>query len=185
MPSGTANEDSAGRIVDAALRLGTVLDISSSPVLWGGQMRGTAALLMVRGGTDVERAPSDKIACDLVQAHLVQILSAIGREWIDFYFLRIRRNLTDWQIDGALMALENAKQEGHVRHLCIECDGPTPEVLQVWHRRDAFEVALLHSPDAQLIQLASQRRVGIVATFPAEFTTLEPFSESLMAGASK
>lgn len=183
LPSDAPEEQAAGALANAIVRAGSVIDITSAPALWGGLMRGTEALLMIRGGSEIENAPSEKIACDLIQAHLVQILSAIGREWIDFYFLQIRDDLPDHQIDGALRALENAKQEGHVRHLGIECLGVADRVLRLWGRRDAFEVALLHAEDSDLIGHANVRRVGIVATYPGTFTTLTPISDSLAIGA--
>ena len=183
LPSDAPEEQATGALANAIVRAGSVIDITSAPALWGGLMRGTEALLMIRGGSEIENAPSEKIACDLIQAHLVQILSAIGREWIDFYFLQIRDDLPDHQIDGALRALENAKQEGHVRHLGIECLGVADRVLRLWGRRDAFEVALLHAEDSDLIGHANVRRVGIVATYPGTFTTLTPISDSLAIGA--
>lgn len=160
---------------------GTVLDISSSPALWGGQMRGTESLLMVKGGWEIERAPDEKTACDLVQAHLIQILSAIGREWIDFFFLQVRRGLEEFQITGALQALESARQEGHIKFLGLSAEGPGLAVQGVWQFHDAFEVVLLNEPDDGLVQLAQSRRVGIVTAYPSEFTELRSLGAEVAA----
>jgi aryl-alcohol dehydrogenase-like predicted oxidoreductase len=152
-------------LVLAALDAKTVIDISSNAGLWGGQMRGTDALLMSRGGLDIERAPDEKGASDLIQAHLIETLSAIGRESIDFYFLRVRRGLEEFQINGALEALSSAKAEGHIRFLGLSCEGPPLAVLGVWQFRDAFEVLLLSEEDTGdqgLVSLARERRVGVV-----------------------
>lgn len=167
--------------VESALREETVLDISANSALWGGQMRGTDALLMTRGGMEIERAPDEKAACDLIQAHLIETLSAIGREHIDFYFLQVRRALEEFQINGALQALENAKQEGHIRFLGLAAEGHGLAVQSVWQFRDAFEVLLLKEPDSGLEGLAQERRVGIVTEFESEHTVLSPSSS--LAGA--
>jgi hypothetical protein len=162
--------------------LGTVIDISTNPALWGGQMRGTEGLLMSRGGLEIERAPDEKTACDLIQAHLIQTLSAIGREWIDFYFLQVRRGLEEYQIAGALQALESARQEGHIKFLGLSAEGPGLAVQGVWQFHDAFEVLLLSEPDQGLLQLAQERRVGLVTAYPSEHTCLQNFQLEL-AGA--
>ncbi len=159
-------------VVASALEAKTVLDISANPALWGGQMRGTDALLMTRGGLEIERAPDEKTACDLIQAHLIQTLSAIGREYIDFYFLQVRRRLEEYQITGALQALESAKQEGHIRFLGLAAEGPGLAVQSVWQFHDAFEVLLLREPDEGLVGLARERRVGVVTEFASEGTVL-------------
>lgn len=169
--------------VASAMAEKTVIDISANPALWGGQMRGTDALLMTRGGMEIERAPDEKAACDLIQAHLIETLSAIGREHIDFYFLQVRRALEEFQINGALQALENAKQEGHIRFLGLAAEGPGLAVQSVWQFRDAFEVLLLKSPDSGLEGLAIERRVGIVTEFESKYTVLLNATE--LAGASR
>ncbi|RYG28682.1 hypothetical protein EON81_28085, partial [bacterium] len=103
---------------------GVPLDITAQPGLWGGRMRGGEDFLTVVGPSHHERATEHAHAIDLTQAHLIETLSAIGREWIDIYWLRVRRPLEEFQIDGALEALESARQDGHVRYLGLACDGP-------------------------------------------------------------
>lgn len=178
---GGTGDQGLGTMLNPSSLPATVLDISTSPALWGGQMRGTDALLMARGGLEIERAPDEKTACDLVQAHLIQILSAIGREWIDFYFLQVRRGLEEFQINGALQALESARQEGHIKYLGLSAEGPGLAVQGVWQFHDAFEVLLLSEPDSGLTQLAHERRVGIVTAYPSAFTELRPRSMKVAA----
>lgn len=164
VPTSFESDDWARDLVAAAEAENTVIDISSNPALWGGQMRGTDACLMVTGGTDIERATETSHAGNLIQAHLIQTLSAIGREYIDFYFLRVRRGLEEFQINGALEALEVAKQDGHIRYLGIRCDGPSLAVLGMWQFHDAFEVIAIEDREAYetLAPLARDRRVGVV-----------------------
>lgn len=165
---------SPAEVVASALEKDTVLDISANPCLWGGQMRGTQALLMTRGGLDIERAPDEKSASDFIQAHLIETLSAIGREYIDFYFLQVRRRLEEYQINGALRALESAKQEGHVRFIGLAAEGPGLAVQSVWQFHDAFELLMIKGLEEGLLSLAAERRVGVITEFASGRTMLTP-----------
>lgn len=169
------------QLVAAAVEAGTVLDVSKGPALWGGALRGSNARLMTLGGTDVEYAVDTDHATNLVQAHLLQTLSAIGRETIDLYFLQVRRKLEDFQFQGALQALELAKQDGHIGHVGLCCDGPPLAVLAQWQLADSFEVLLVprnHFDDVAyktLVPLARERRVGIVTSKPLNWGFGLPF----------
>jgi hypothetical protein len=154
-------------LVDAALGCNTVVDISVHPGLFGGFIRGTqqhdSALLMGRGGLELENAADAKNASDLIQAHLIETLSAIGREYLDFYFLRVRSPLEEYQVEGALEALEMARQEGHIRFIGLASEGKTPlPALGLWQFHDAFEAVLLPPSQDGLATLAKERRVGVV-----------------------
>lgn len=138
-------------------------------------MRGTDATLTMTGGQFIERATDDKHAMDLVQAHLIETLSSVGRESVDIYFLRIRRALEENQINGALEALELAKQEGNVKYIGIFADGPGLAVLGQWQFHDAFETILIprnhynSQTYDQLAPMAKERRVGVVTSQPLEW----------------
>jgi hypothetical protein len=150
-------------LADAALESGAPIDVTTSPGLWGGYMRSTDAVLTCVSSTDFERSTDDRHANDLIQAHLIETLSCIGRDYFDFYFLRIRRAIEEYQISGALEALEVAKQEGHIRFLGLACDGPALATLSMWQFHDAFDVVLL--PDdaySTLAPMARERRVGVL-----------------------
>lgn len=161
-------------LVAAVRDLEIPLDISSQPALWGGFLRGGEDILSVKSSAHYERATSQDHATDLTQAHLIEVLSSVGRPMIDFYFLRVRRVVEEYQINGALAALEFAKQEGHIKHLGIYADGPIMAVQSVWQFHDAFEVVLLKTADQSLGGLASQRRVGIVTEVSSDFVDREP-----------
>jgi aryl-alcohol dehydrogenase-like predicted oxidoreductase len=145
-----------------------VIDISSSPALWGGFMRGTDATLMTVGASDLERAMDEAHAHDLVQAHLIETLCSIGREHVDFYFLPVRASLAESQLSGALIALEEARQEGHVRFTGIAVQDPTA-AMGILQFHDAFEAVLLEQPSSPVRLLAQSRRMAIVTR-----TTEEP-----------
>ena len=159
------------------------LDISGNPALWGGRLRGDDSLFLTAISTNgYERANDDRHAMDLVQAHLIETLSAIGREWIDVYFLRIRRAVDEAQLSGALEAMELARQEGHIRHLGIVCDGPSLATLGMWQFHDAFDLLLVprnhHDDEAYrtLAPLARERRVGVVTSRPLNWGWGLPFT---------
>lgn len=183
---GVSSATPPGELVMAVRPLGIPIDISSQPALWGGFLRGGTDILVQKGGTHYERATSQDHATDLVQAHLIEILSSIGREMVDFYFLRIRRTVEEFQINGALAALEFAKQEGHIKHLGLFADGPSLAVQSVWQFHDAFEAILIperEGDDLPLFRLARERRVGIVSEIPrgSDMTTISRDGSSLVS----
>jgi hypothetical protein len=177
---GSGGED-LDSLVKSVLDQNVPIDITSHPALWGGKMRGTRATLMTIGNSDFERASDESHACDLVQANLIEVLSSIGREQIDFYFLRVRRMVEEYQISGALQALEMAKQEGHVGYIGICCDGPSMATLGSWQFHDAFETLLVprnhYDPESYdtLAPLARERRVGIITSRPFNWGFGLPF----------
>jgi hypothetical protein len=171
---GVSTESPPQELVEAVRKLNIPIDISSQPALWGGFLRGGSDILSVKSSTHYERATSQDHATDLMQAHLIEVLSSVGREMIDFYFLRVRRVVEEYQINGALAALEFAKQEGHVKHIGIAAEGPSIAVQSVWQFHDGFEVALLKPEDQSLMGLAKERRVGVVTAVPNHFQPRNP-----------
>jgi len=153
-------------MVEAARDSGLPVDISSRPILWGGLMRSHTGVVVARGTTDYERASDHTHATDLVQSHLIETLSCMGRDYLDFYLIPVRRAVEEYQISGALEALEAARQEGHLRYLGLVSEGPALATLGTWQFHDAFEVIALSQadPDAQetLIPTARSRRVGVI-----------------------
>ena len=144
-------------------------------------MRGTEAVVSMISTLEYANAVDEKHASDLTQAHLIETLSSLGREHIDFYFLRVRRAAEEFQISGALQALEMARQEGHIRYFGVCCDGPALATLGLWQFHDAFEVALIprNHYDAStyrtLEPMARERRVGVVTSRPLNWGYGLPF----------
>ncbi|MBS1720147.1 MAG: hypothetical protein JST35_06855 [Armatimonadetes bacterium] len=168
-------------LIEACVELGTVIDISKGPALWGSLLSNNAAHLMTLGGHEIENAVDDSHAANLIEANLIETLSAVGRDCLDFYFLQVRRRLEEFQINGALEALESARQEGHIKHLGLCVDGPALAILGVWQFHDAFDVVLIprnhqESTDYEaLAPLARERRVGIVTSKPLNWGYGMPF----------
>lgn len=182
LPHG-GGEAAIDALVSAGKAAGVPLDISGNPALWGGRMRGDDSLFLTQiSNVGYERAADDRHATDLIQAHLIETLSAIGREWIDVYFLRVRRAVDESQLSGALEAMELARQEGHVRYLGLCCDGPSLAALGMWQFHDAFDLLLVprnhHDEEAYrtLVPLARERRVGVVTSRPLNWGWGLPFA---------
>lgn len=167
-------------LVSAALDANTVIDISSQPLLWGGQMRGTEAMIMAVSGREIANATDSDHAGDLLQARLLQTLSSLGRESLDFYFLDYRRAWEEHQINGALETLEYAKQEGAIKFIGMFAGGSSLAALGMWQFHDAFDVILCPNNPVQrdgyktLAPLAQERRVGIVGCSSLHWTGENP-----------
>jgi hypothetical protein len=159
----SASQDTWETLAEAAKAAQTPLDISASPAFWGGLLRGdNGSELMQVSSTDYERATSSAHASDLVQAHLLETLSAVGRDGIDFYFLRSRGRVEENRLSGALEALEMARQEGHIKFLGLYAEGSEESTYSNWRLHDAFDVISLEGGSATLRSLASERRVGVL-----------------------
>ena len=155
--------DDVASLVNAAVAANTVIDISTNPALWGAHMRGTNARLMTVGPVGLSLANDSQQAHDFLLAHLVETLSSIGREYIDFYYLKVDADLNNAQIEGALAALEDARQQNNIRFSGI---APTiKSAVNVLRDHDAFEAMLIDSTNHSLnefVELAKSRRMGIV-----------------------
>ena len=148
-------------LMAAVVSTGAVIDISSAPLIWGNFIRGGNHVLFARGSLDFERAISHESAIDLVCAHLIQTLSTIGRESLDFFALPFRRAVEDHQLEGALEAIELAKGDGLIKHGGLLCEGPELASLNMWRFHDAFEFIVLNQHSPELEALAKERRVGV------------------------
>jgi len=156
------------RLARAVFESGLPLDLSSQPALWGGLLRSEPEFerrfIVSRSSTDFEKATDESHAVHLVHAHLIEVLSSLGRPMLDVYFVRIRRGLEEFQINGVIQALEMAREDGLIRFAGLLADGPSLVVRSVWQFHDAFECALLSEGKEgdELVPLSEQRRVGVV-----------------------
>lgn len=160
-----SDSDSTAEFLAAAVETGLPLDVSVQPAYFGGQLRTHEYVSVLRSSLDYARATDHDHAVHLVQAHLLESLSGLGRAVVDFYFLRVRDAVEEYQIAGALEALEVARQDGHIRYLGILADGPALATLGVWQFHDGFDVILVGDASAYqtLAPLALERRVGVIA----------------------
>jgi hypothetical protein len=159
-----------GPLVEAAFSSGRPMDLSVRPVLWGGHLRQRAGwddrVVLAQGNYDYERASDHTHAIDLVQSNLIETLSALGRVRLDVFALPVRRVVEEFQMAGALEALEAARHEGHVRFTALAVEGPSLAALSTWQFHDAFELLVFDQQDsdaeATLVPMAHSRRVGIL-----------------------
>ncbi len=155
-------------LMEACLASRTVIDVSRRTALFGGSLRGEKGTLMVCGGRDCGGAVDSNAASHMIHAHLVSTLSSIGRDQIDFYFLDYRSAWEEHQINGALEAMETAKQDGLIGFLGLYASGSELAALGMWQFHDGFDVILIPGPAPQssayetLAPLARDRRVGVV-----------------------
>ncbi|MBX7135977.1 MAG: hypothetical protein K1X67_25185 [Fimbriimonadaceae bacterium] len=151
-------------LVDAAIASKAPIDISTSPGLWGGMMRGTDATVICFG-VDPTAFSSREIALNQTQAHVIEILSALGRPALDFYVVQITTAPEEFQIDAVLEALEDMRSDGLIRFFGLACRGRPLATLGTWQFHDAFEALFVPSAGNAydtLAPLAQQRRVGVV-----------------------
>ncbi len=152
------------------------LDVSSSLAVWGHHLRGADLPFVGHVGADVSQAADAASASRLVQASLLALLSAIGKEALTFCFLPIRNALEEFQILGALEALEQAREERLVQFTGIRAVKSPYAVQSVWQFHDAFEAVMIpRQPSGQcekaLLPLAESRRVGVVLSHPLSLGT--------------
>lgn len=175
VPNEGFRDSSSADLALAARATGLPIDISTQPALWGGALRGGEDTLLTFGGKYLTTAHDEKNALDLTQAHLIETLSALGRETVDVYALTVRKPLEEWQINGALEALEDARQEGHIRHFALHAEGSGLAALGFWQFHDFAEILavprnpVMHEAYDTLAPLAAERRAGILATAPLDW----------------
>lgn len=145
-------------------------------------MRGTDATLMTIGGADIARATDEGHAADLVLAHLFETLCAIGRDSIEFYFLSVPQRLEEFQINGALLALSEAREEGSLKYMGLAATGDALVARGVWQFHDAFDVLLVDrnhkdsSSYSSLAPIARDRNVGVITSRPLNWGFGLPFT---------
>ncbi|GMV88799.1 MAG: hypothetical protein AMXMBFR81_17300 [Chthonomonas sp.] len=146
VPPANPDEGWLGALVGEALASGHPLDVSSQPALWGGAMRGCDAVLIAGGGVEVLGATSRDHAADLLHAHLIQVLSSVGREHLDVLCLPISRPLPEQAVLGALAGARAAQAEGLVGSLALT--GPNPDqAATLLSNHSDLEFALVRPED--------------------------------------
>lgn len=146
-----------------------VLDVSGGAGRFGHLVSSSEVAICTFGGRELVHANSARHAADLIGAHIVETLSGVGRPSVDFYCLRISSALSEDVINGALAALDDAKNDGAIKYLGIYAHGDWPTVLRVWQFHDAFEFAMADNNPRRrddfesVAGFAASRRVGIAS----------------------
>ena len=145
-------------LVDAAIQTGLTLDISTQPALWGGKLRNRECKIACSGDSGHTRATGREHAFNLTEANLIQILSCIGRECLDFYLLPNAEPANEGLI-GAAAALRSALAEGNLGSVAILSDGMARFDLEISSEN---RVDLESGRTARVLAVSSSREVGRV-----------------------
>lgn len=163
--------EEANNMLHALQKTSCLLDVTDSALLWGTVLNREPMMLLYRGGADVDKARDAGHAEALVGADLVQALSALGVTQLDFFALRMRRTLELDQLDGAVRALEGAREDGLVRSIAASFEGPAQAAMLNWQFRDAFDLVIAPAEWTSVKSLARERRVAFVAELGEPGTT--------------
>lgn len=167
-PAGAFGESWSVELAAALEELPGPVDVTAAPALWRARLRGAPPRLIARGAAEVAQAESAGHAADLVAGSLMSVLSCLAGWRLELFFLRMRQPLTDAQVEGALEALEAAREDGLIRHagLAVECHPMAAR--NAWSFHDGFEVISYRHNPAQpewheaLGEMARERRVGVL-----------------------
>jgi len=171
-------------LTNEAAKSGLPLDVTHAASVWGAHLPAETGPLIAFLGSDYALARTRDDACDLLSAQIVQVLSCLLGRRFTFLFLPVNGPVQEFQFDGALQALETARQDGLTEFTGISCEGNPFDTLSVWQFRDAFEALCVHDHEAlhTLRPLAEQRRVGILTTFESQDTQLIPVGQVRQSG---
>lgn len=166
-PSGELVRDQAvSQIAQSPISPNCVVDIHSDIILLGHAFSQTPARLMFIGGKEAWTAPDQRSAVDLMSGSILATLSAVRGKMIDFWFLDLDRAPEQYQLDGAIQALSEAKEDGLVGSICLRIKDNLYAGLSTWRFNDAFDVittrGIAPHDHAALIDLARERRVGVL-----------------------
>ncbi len=173
-----ANDGDRETIARHALDSGSVIDLGGQHGLWGQFLRGEDFLLHVEGPSGLKNSPTREHAANITEAHIIEVLCALGRETIDFYTLNSVAPAE--ALEGFFETIESARHEGHVRYLGLNLT--LPGSFELWRANDAFEYVLVAgegdasfsgltrsaTTDPRASSLAKERRVGIVGVGGSE-----------------
>ncbi len=164
----------AHKMAELAIQWQAPIEISSSQVMWGHYLRGADVPFIGLIGREVSRAGDAASASRMLQASLLALLSALGRDCLEFCFLPVKTALEEHQISGALEAMEEAREEGLVKFFGLQVLGSPWAAQSVWQFHDAFEAVMIpQTPsgecEASLRPMAESRRVGVVISSPLSF----------------
>lgn len=139
-------------LVAAAVEAQSVVDVSVSPGLFGGVLRGLPGERMAVGivlGAESTFGRGEAA----VQAHVIEVLSGIGRDRIDYYFVRWNGGLLDSAgVEAALGALRALKEQSHLGVLGLWPDPAADESAQHLLDSGMFDWLACSPTDASLAE---------------------------------
>lgn len=135
-----------------------------SPGIWAHDLRGFGCDWLVCDSGGVERARDEGEAMQIMMGEIVQRISNSPDGGISIWFLSVARAWEEFQINGALAALESAREERLIDHLGLHVAGRAMAVASLWRFHDAFDVVLCPPGEEieSVLSTARDRRVGFV-----------------------
>lgn len=136
--------------------------------LWAAELRDAKCDWVVCGGSKVGNSPSQEHAMNEMTGEIISAVAGSPDGFVSIYFLSVARAWEEHQINGALAALESAKEEGLVGSIGLHVAGSALGVASLWRFHDGFDVALVpHNPRTEkdyqsVVSTALDRRVGVV-----------------------
>jgi len=151
----------------AGVASGLPLEISHGKSAWGPFVEHAPNAIVAFGSSDFSMAGSRVHACDLVSAQIVEILSCLHGKSLTVFFLPLIRVLESHQWDGAIEALESAREDGLILSTGLSCDRVVSTELIDGQFRDAFDaVCVRNKEDFETVSpIVRERRMGVLTTF--------------------
>lgn len=164
-------------LVDAAAAANTVIDITSQPGLWGAFLPEESKVMAI-GEAEIEKSIDETHAQNLIECDLIELLSAIRRESMDLYVLRVRNGINERQMDGALNACKLLKQSGVARAIGLHSHD-LATLKSFLNQSDLVDIIL--APDNpleschELHALALEKQLDVVTCRPLNWGRGAPF----------
>ncbi|MFM9873132.1 MAG: hypothetical protein ACKVQS_06665 [Fimbriimonadaceae bacterium] len=135
-----------------------------SPSIWANELRGAGCDWLVTNSGGCEFGRSEEDAAGKMMGEIVQAVSCSPDGNVAIWFLTVAKPWEEYQINGALAALDSAREEGLVRHLGLHVAEGAMAVASLWRFHDAFDVVLCRPGDELdgVVATARERRVGVV-----------------------
>lgn len=141
----------------------SVIDISGFMASAGEALRRSTSRWLVSLDLSLERLLVPSQAADFTQAALLEALCSCGRPPLEMVAIRSSGVWRDDVIDAALATILEAKEEGLVNLIAIECVGNPLATVANWQFHDAFDLLIVGADlDAtSLITLAERRHTPV------------------------
>ena len=155
------------KLAERTFQSGHPVDLTAGKSVWGPHIKDSSSLLVFFGDDGFTKCRNRSDACDVVSSQIVEVLSSLLGKTIGLFFLPVARVVDAHCWEGAIEAVETARNDGLVSFSGLSCLGPGMAALLEWTYRDAFDVLCLHSKDQEdtLLPMANDRRTGVVTTY--------------------
>ncbi len=133
---------------------------------WADAVRDLDLPWLARGGSIAGQSLSRSHADDLVSMEIIQAVASSPDGKLAIYFLSVSSAWEEFQIDGALAAMDAARQDGLLDFFGLHIAGSVVAISSMWRFHDAFEVVLASAQNEKdfrtVHSTAVERRVGVI-----------------------